>query len=113
MHVLGLALNTGLEARDAADDHVPRTPAHDASAILSMTSRSVSELSLKNTRAGSPARALNLAIQTAHDERLEAYGRHTQEAVVAARRLPSDRLRKNRLASSPMPGWAVMSIKSL
>ena len=37
-----------------------------------MTSRSVSES------------ALNLAIQTAHDERLEAYGRHAQEAVIAA-----------------------------
>ena len=37
------------------------TPARLASEILSMTSRSVSELSLKNTRAGRPACARSIS----------------------------------------------------
>ena len=85
MHVLGFARDTGLEARDAADDHVH---AHASARCLGdlVDDLAVGERVEFKEHAGGLASksALNLAIQTAHDERLEAYGRHTQEAVIAA-----------------------------
>ena len=85
MHVLGLARNTGLEARDAADDHVY---AHAGTRCLGdlVDNLAVGErVELKEHTGGLASEsALNLAIQTAHDERFQSDGRHTQEAVVAA-----------------------------
>ena len=85
MHVLGLARNTGLEARDAADDHVY---AHAGTRCLGdlVDNLAVGQrVELKEHAGGLAGKgALDLAIQAAHDERLEAYGRHTQEAVIAA-----------------------------
>ena len=85
MHVLGLAWNTGLEARDAADDHVHADSSARCLGDLVDDLAVGERVELKEHAGGLASEsALNLAIQTAHDERLEAYGRHTQEAVVAA-----------------------------
>ena len=85
MHVLGLARNAGLEARDAADDHVH---ADSRARCLGdfVDNLAVGErVELKEHTGGLASKgALNLAVQTAHDERLKAYGRHAQEAVIAA-----------------------------
>ena len=85
VHVLGLARNTGLEARDAADDHVY---AHTGARCLGdlVDDFAVGErVELKEHTGGLADKgALNLAVQAAHDERLEAHGCHAQEAVVAA-----------------------------
>ena len=85
MHVLGLARNTGLEARDAADDHVY---AHAGTRCLGdlVDNLAVGQrVELKEHTGGLASEgALDLAIQAAHDERLQAYGRHAQEAVIAA-----------------------------
>ena len=61
-----------------------RTPARLASEILSMTSRSVSELSLKKTRAGSPARARSISrLRPVMIRGLRPAGADAQVAVVA------------------------------
>ena len=85
VHVLGLAGNTRLEARDAADDHVH---AHAGTRCLGNLVDDLAvgkRVELKEHAGGLADKgALNLAVQTAHDERLEAHGRHAQESVVAA-----------------------------
>ena len=85
VHVLGLARNTGLEARDAANDHVH---AHAGTRCLGNLVDDLAvgkRVELKEHAGGLADKgALNLAVQAAHDERLEAHGRHAQEAVVAA-----------------------------
>ena len=85
MHVLGLARNTGLEARDAADDHVY---AHAGTRCLGdlVDDLAVGQrVELKEHAGGLAGKgALNLAVKPAHDERFQSDGRHTQEAVVAA-----------------------------
>ena len=85
MHVLGLARNPGLQARDAADDHVH---AHTGTRCLGdlVDDLAVGQRVELKEHAGGLAgeRTLYLAVQTAHDERLKADGRHAQKAVVAA-----------------------------
>ena len=85
VHVLGLAGNTGFEARDAADDHVH---AHAGTRCLGNLVDDLAvgkRVELKEHAGGFTDKgALNLAVQATHDERLEAHGRHAQEAVVAA-----------------------------
>ena len=85
VHVLGLARNTGLEARDTADDHVH---AHTGTRCLGDLVDDLAvgkRVELKEHAGGLADKGtLNLAVQAAHDERLEAHGRHAQEAVVAA-----------------------------
>ena len=85
MHVLGLARNTGLEARDAADDHVY---AHAGTRCLGdlVDNLAVGQrVELKEHAGGLAGKgALDLAVKPAHDERFQSDGRHTQEAVVAA-----------------------------
>ena len=85
MHVLGLARNTGLETRDAADDHVH---AHTGTRCLGdlIDNLAVGQrVELKEHAGGLADKgALNLAVQAAHDERFQSDGRHAQEAVVAA-----------------------------
>ena len=85
VHVLGLARNTGLEARDAANDHVH---AHAGTRCLGNLVDDLAvgkRVELKEHAGGLADKgALNLAVQATHDERLEAHGCHAQEAVVAA-----------------------------
>ena len=85
VHVLGLARNTGLEARDAANDHVH---AHAGTRCLGNLVDDLAvgkRVELKEHAGGLADKgALNLAVQAAHDERFQSDGRHTQEAVVAA-----------------------------
>ena len=85
MHVLGLARNARLDARDAADDHVH---AHTSTRCLGdlVDDLAVGErVELKEHTGGLASEgALDLAIQAAHDERLQADRRHAQEAVIAA-----------------------------
>ena len=85
MHVLGLARNARLEARDAADDHVHADSCARCLGDLVDDLAVGERVELKEHAGGLASEsALNLSIQTAHDERLEAYGRHAQEAVIAA-----------------------------
>ena len=85
VHVFGLARNVGLQARDAADDHVH---AHTGTRCLGdlVDDLAVSQrVELKEYARGLAGEsALDLAVQTAHDEWLKADGRHAQKAVVAA-----------------------------
>ena len=85
VHVLGLAGNSGLEARDAADDHVHADSCARCLGDLVDNLAVGERVELKEHAGGLASEsALNLSIQAAHDERLEAYGRHAQEAVIAA-----------------------------
>ena len=85
VYVLGLARNAGLEARDAADDHVHADSCARCLGDLVDNLAVGERVELKEHTGGLAGKgALNLAIQAAHDERLEAYGRHAQEAVIAA-----------------------------
>ena len=85
MHVLGLARNARLEARDAADDHVY---ADSCARCLSdlVDDLAVGErVELKEHTGGLASEGtLDLAIQAAHNEWLQADRRHAQEAVIAA-----------------------------
>ena len=85
VHVLGLARNTGLEARNTADDHVH---AHAGTRCLGDLIDNLAvgkRVELKEHAGGLADKgALNLAVQATHDERLEAHGCHAQEAVIAA-----------------------------
>ena len=85
MHVLGLARNARLEARDAADDHVHADSCARCLGDLVDDLAVGERVELKEHTGGLASEgALDLAIQAAHDERLQAHGRHTQEAVIAA-----------------------------
>ena len=85
MHVLGLARNARLEARDAADDHVHADSCARCLGDLVDDLAVGERVELKEHTGGLASEgALDLAIQAAHDERLEAHGRHAQEAVIAA-----------------------------
>ena len=86
MYVLGLARNAGLEARDAADDHVHTDSCTRCLGDL-VDDLAVSErVELKEHTGGLASEgALDLAIQATHDERLQADRRHAQESVIAAK----------------------------
>ena len=85
VYVLGLARNAGLEARDAADDHVHADSCARCLGDLVDNLAVGERVELKEHTGGLAGKgALNLAVQTAHDERLKADGRHAQEAVIAA-----------------------------
>ncbi len=85
MHVLGLARNARLEARDAADDHVHADSCARCLGDL-VDDLAVGERVEFKEHAGGLAGegALDLAVKPAHDERFQSDGRHTQEAVIAA-----------------------------
>ena len=85
MHVLGLTRDSGLEARDAADDHVHADSSARCLGNLVDDLAVGERVEFKEHTGGLAGKgALNLAVQTAHDERLKADGRHAQEAVIAA-----------------------------
>ena len=85
VHVLGFARNSGLEARDAADDHVNADSSARCLGNLVDDLAVGERVEFKEHTGGLAGKgALNLAVQAAHDERLKADGRHAQEAVIAA-----------------------------
>ena len=88
------------------------TPASQASDILSMTSRSVREFILRKIFAASPrlARPISRSMPRMTSGLSESGA--TPRYLYWPRRLPSERLRKNTLPSSAMPGCAVSSMKS-
>ena len=85
MHVLGLARNARLEARDSADDHVHADSCARCLGDLVDDLAVGERVELKEHAGGLAGKgALDLAVKPAHDERFQSDGRHTQEAVVAA-----------------------------